>query len=176
MSTPCLVHPRDTRQVRRVYGRFPTGVVAVCALDGDRPTGLVASSFTSVSLEPPLVSLGMQHTSATWPRLARCPRLGVSVLAAGQRELCARLAAKGVDRFAGVSWSATGDGAVLIDDAAAWLECSVYDTVAAGDHDVVLLRVHSGATDPGAEPLVFHDSAYRLLAARSPREQSGAHA
>jgi flavin reductase (DIM6/NTAB) family NADH-FMN oxidoreductase RutF len=176
MSTPCLTEPRDSRQVRRAYGRFPTGVVAVCALDGDQPAGMLASSFTSVSLDPPLASVSMQHTSTTWPRLARRPRLGVSVMAAGQREICARLAARGADRFAGVRWSVTRGGAVLIDDAATWLECSVHDTVAAGDHDVILLRVRAGAIDPAAEPLVFHDSGYRLLASRpmtTPQQQSG---
>jgi flavin reductase (DIM6/NTAB) family NADH-FMN oxidoreductase RutF len=136
----------------------------VCALLDGVPTGLAANSFTSVSLDPPLVSVCVQNSSSTWPRLRARPRLGVSVLAEGQDQACALLSMKHGDRFAGLSWNATEDGAVFIDDAAAWLGCSLYTEVAAGDHSIVLLQLHVLRADPETAPLVFHGGKFRQLA------------
>ncbi|MDQ0382889.1 flavin reductase family protein [Amycolatopsis thermophila] len=105
-------------ELRDAYGAFPTGVVAVCAAIKGIPVGLAMSSFTTVSLAPPLVSVCVQHTSTTWPVLAGRPRLGLSVLGAGQGSLCRRLASKTEDRFAGLGLTVTDD-AVLLDGAAA---------------------------------------------------------
>jgi flavin reductase (DIM6/NTAB) family NADH-FMN oxidoreductase RutF len=153
----------DARQLRQVYGTFPTGVIAFAAFINGAPVGLAASSFTSVSIDPPLVSVSMAHTSTTWPLLRRAPSLGVSVLSSGQDVICRQLSAKEADRFAGVDWSATDEGAVLIAGAAAWLLCRVHDVVRAGDHDVVLLAVDELAVSAQAEPLVFHGSRFRRL-------------
>lgn len=156
----------DLTQLRRLYGAYPTGVAAICALDdGGTPVGIVATSFTPVSMRPALVSICIQHTSTTWPRLAASPRLGVSVLATGQEAASRQLAAKNVDRFAGISWFTNNSDAVFLSDAAAWLECTISTRVLAGDHDVVLLEVHHSAVDVAAEPLVFHASTFRSLAA-----------
>lgn len=155
----------DPVGLRRAFGCFPSGVTAVCAMAGSEPVGMAASSFTSVSIDPPLVSVCVQNSSATWPRLRRCARLGVSVLARGQDGACRSLSDKHGDRFAGVSWEPGADGAVFVHGATAWLNCSVHDELPAGDHRIVLLRVHGLRADPGAEPLVFHGSRFRQLAA-----------
>jgi flavin reductase (DIM6/NTAB) family NADH-FMN oxidoreductase RutF len=152
-------------QLRRAFGCFPSGVTAVCAEVDGVPVGLAASSFTSVSVEPPLVSVCMQHSSTTWPTLRRRPRLGLSVLAEGQDEICARLASKTGDRFAGTDWSASDDGAVHVHGATLWLDCTIHAEVPSGDHDIVLLRIHGVSADPDAAPLVFHGSRFRRLAA-----------
>jgi flavin reductase (DIM6/NTAB) family NADH-FMN oxidoreductase RutF len=152
-------------QLRRAFGCFPSGVTAVCAEVDGVPVGLAASSFTSVSVEPPLVSVCMQHSSTTWPVLRRRSRLGLSVLAEGQDDVCARLAAKSGDRFAGTDWSASDDGAVYVHGATLWLDCTIHAEVASGDHDIVLLRIHGVSADPDAAPLVFHGSRFRRLAA-----------
>lgn len=162
MSRPPLHPVRDTTALREVFGTVPAGVLAVCGLDGG-PVGMAASSFTSVSLEPPLVSVCVQRTSTTWPRLARLPSLGLSVLGARQGELSRGLAARGGDRFAGVRWHATDRGAVLVEDAAAWFECTRHDELPAGDHRIVLLRVLAAGIAADAEPLVFHGGTYRSL-------------
>ncbi|ANY09456.1 flavin reductase family protein [Pseudonocardia sp. HH130630-07] len=155
----------DTAGLRQVFGRFPSGVTAVCALDDDRvPVGLAASSFVAVSLDPPLVGLCVQHTSTTWPRLRDRARLGLSVLGDGQDRICRQLASKQGDRFAGLDLHRTADGAVLLGGASAWLDCSVESAVTAGDHDLVLLRVHRQCTHPGRGPLVFHESGFHALA------------
>jgi len=153
----------DQSRLRRVFGAFPSGVTALAALTGGQPAGLAASSFTAVSLDPPLVSVCVAHTSATWPLLQPAPRLGVSVLSADQARAGWQLAARGADRFAELRWRATVDGAVLLDGASAWLECSIHQQVAAGDHDLILLRVHDLDADSALTPLVFHASQFRRL-------------
>ncbi|GHF34897.1 flavin reductase (DIM6/NTAB) family NADH-FMN oxidoreductase RutF [Amycolatopsis bartoniae] len=149
--------------LRDAYGAFPTGVVAVCAAVNGTPVGLAMSSFTTVSLAPPLVSVCVQHTSTTWPVLAGRPRVGLSVLGAGQGSLCRRLASKTEDRFAGVGLTVTDDDAVLLDGAAAWFECSPHDVMRAGDHDVVLLRVEKLQRHHGVSPLIFYSGETRDL-------------
>lgn len=148
---------------RQVFGAYPTGVAALAAVVDGRPVGLAANSFTSVSLEPPLVSVCVAHTSTTWPELRDRPRIGVSVLGAHQEAASRRLSAKGVDRFAGTQWTSTDAGAVHLAGASAWFDCEIERTIRAGDHDIVLLRVHDLGSDPDVTPLVFHGSVYRRL-------------
>ena len=156
----------DTLSLRRAYGCFPSGVTAVCGLLDGAPVGMVASSFTSVSLRPPLVSICVQDTSRTWPKLRRCPMLGVSVLAADHDATVKKLASRDGDRFAGVAWDVVPDGgAVLLHGATAWLGCSVQAELPAGDHTIVLLRIHGLRAQPEAPPLVFHGSRFHTLAA-----------
>lgn len=155
--------------LRRVFARYPTGVAALAALVDGEPTGLAANSFTSVSLEPPLVSVCVAHASTTWPRLRGAPRLGISVLSATQQHVSVQLATRAPNRFAGVPWRSTTGGAVLLTGAAAWFECSVSREVPAGDHDIVLLEIQDLAAVDEVAPLVFHDSGYRRLAATPPR-------
>lgn len=152
-------------KLRHAFGCFPSGVTAICAEVDGLPVGLAASSFTSVSIEPPLVSVCMQHSSATWPTLKGRPRLGLSVLAEGQDEVCTRLASKAGDRFAGTHSVVADDGSLFIDGATLWLDCSIHAEVASGDHDIVLLDVHGLWADSTTPPLVFHGSRFRRLAA-----------
>jgi flavin reductase (DIM6/NTAB) family NADH-FMN oxidoreductase RutF len=157
--------PGDPAVLRRAYGCFPSGVTAVCALLDGIPIGMAASSFTSVSLSPPLVSLCVQDSSRTWPKLRRCTRLGVSVLAADHDVACVSLSRKEGDRFAGVAWEPTAAGAVFVHGATAWLDCSVEAEIPAGDHMIALLRIHALRAEPETTPLVFHGSRFRTLAA-----------
>jgi flavin reductase (DIM6/NTAB) family NADH-FMN oxidoreductase RutF len=154
--------PADPVELRHAYACFPSGVTALCALDGGRPAGIAASSFTPVSIDPPLVSVCVRKTSATWPRLRQMPRLGVSVLSEKQDEVCRALAGKG-DRFRHVEWQQTDEGAVLVDGASAWFDCSIYKEIEAGDHFLVLLEVRAMQADRQRQPLVFHHSRLRRL-------------
>jgi flavin reductase (DIM6/NTAB) family NADH-FMN oxidoreductase RutF len=156
--------PFDGGLLRRAFGRVPSGVAAVCGLDADgTPVGMAVSTFTPVSLSPPLVSICVQNGSATWPRLRAAGALGVSVLAEGQHRLAAQLAAKDADRFAEVEWTASARGAVDLTGAAAWLETTLHAELPAGDHLIALLEVRSLYVTPQLEPLVFHGSEYRRL-------------
>ena len=153
----------DDGHLRRAFACFPTGVTAICALVDGQPVGMAASSFTSVSLEPPLVSVCMQNSSNTWRKLASVSRLGVSYLSVGQ-EICSRqLAARTGDRFSGIDWQASTSGAVFIAGASVWLECSINQRIPAGDHEIVLLQIETLRIQPDVSPLVFHSSRYRQL-------------
>src|ERR1700683_1124626 len=132
----------DPRWLRHVFGAFPSGVAAVAAIVESAPVGIVASSFTSVSLNPALVSLCIAHTSTTWPVLREAPRLGGSILSAAQERAGRQLADRHGDRFAELSWRATADGAVLLDGASGWLETSVEPQGGGGGHHAFRLRAH----------------------------------
>ncbi|WP_240437501.1 flavin reductase family protein [Sciscionella marina] len=157
------IPPLDETDLRRVYGTFPTGVVAVCAQRDGAPVGIAASSFIPVSLSPPLVAVCVQHTSTTWPLLQDRPRLGLSVLASAHEQVCRQIAAKTGDRFAGVDTVTSDGGAVLLAGALAWLECSLHEAVPAGDHDVALLHVEAARIHEDVDPLVFHGSRFHRL-------------
>jgi flavin reductase (DIM6/NTAB) family NADH-FMN oxidoreductase RutF len=148
--------------LRKVYGAHPSGVTAVAALADGRPTGIAASSFVPVSLDPPLVSVCVAHTSSTWPALRGLSRIGISVLAADQEWLSRQLGGPASGRFENVAWRSTGEGAVFVEGAVAWFDCTIERQVPAGDHDIVLFAVQAlGAVHDA--PLVFHGSSYRRL-------------
>ena len=155
---------RDSRTLRNAFGCFPSGVTAICAMIDGEPTGMAASSFVSVSLDPPLVLVCIQNSSATWRKLKNAPRIGVSVLGEEHDRACSQLAAKSGDRFESLEWSTTEGGAVLLQGAAVSLECSVVEEIAAGDHQLVLLRIEALDFQPTVNPLVFHGSRFRKLA------------
>ncbi|WP_067917134.1 flavin reductase family protein [Actinomadura rubrobrunea] len=158
---PRAVTDIDSARFRSVLGRFATGVVAITGIEaGGRPTGLAANSFTSVSLDPPLVAFCVAHTSTTWPRLRTAPRLCISILAEQQLDVCKQLALKGGDKFAGIDWSASPNGGPVIDGALAWLECSIENEHVAGDHVIVVARVHHLDKLHDGEPLLFYKGGY----------------
>ncbi|MEZ0067120.1 flavin reductase (DIM6/NTAB) family NADH-FMN oxidoreductase RutF [Streptacidiphilus sp. MAP12-20] len=162
-ATQTEIRALGAQELRHAFAAFPTGVTALAALADGTPVGLAASSFTSVSLAPPLVSVCVAHSSTTWPLLRDRTRIGVSVLGAHQEDACRQLAAGDGDRFAGLDWTTTADGAVLIEGATAWFDCSIDRIVRAGDHDIALLRVHDLDADHAVAPLVFHASRFHRL-------------
>jgi len=154
---------RSPKELRRVFSAFPSGVTAVAGLVDGVPVGLAASSFTSVSLEPALVSVCADLRSSTWPVLRALPRVGISVLGAHQEEACLRLSSKSGDRFGSLETRISADGAVFVEGASAWLDCSIEAEYPAGDHDIILLRVHDLDADLDVAPLVFRGGAFRRL-------------
>ena len=152
----------DPRRLRDVFGIFPSGVVAVAALVNGVPAGLAASSFTSVSLDPPLVSFSIANASKTWPDLRRAARLGVTILADHHSAVARQLAGPVDRRFDGLSLTATDDGAVTLDDGLAQFDTTIHREVLAGDHTIVLLQLHAARRGEQAEPspLVFHRSRF----------------
>lgn len=154
----------DGGDLRKVFGCFPSGVTAVCAEIDGVPVGMAASSFTSVSLDPPLILVCADNGSATWAKLRDVARLGVSILSADQDVACRQLAARDGDRFSECTWTATDDGAVFIEGASAWLDCTLDQEVPAGDHVIAVLRIVALEADPSIEPLVFHGSRFARLA------------
>ncbi len=155
----------DAPTLRRAFGCFPTGVAAVAAVLDGEPVGMAVSSFTSVSLSPPLAAICVAHTSTTWSLLRGSARLGVSVLAADQHGAGRRLAGSG-DRFEGLTWQEGDGGALLLHEAAATLQTRVEREIEAGDHMLVLLEVLAVDASPDVTPLVFHGSAFHRLELR----------
>lgn len=156
----------DPVALRQAFGVFPTGVVALAAEVDGLPVGLAASSFTSVSLDPPLVSVSVARTSKTWPDLRRARHFGVTVLADHHGAVCRQLSGPVDGRFAGVDVSTSEDGAVTLDEGLVRFDCTLYREVEAGDHIIVLLQVHgvdTGAEDDAGHPLVFHRSGFGRL-------------
>ncbi|MGW0036223.1 flavin reductase family protein [Gordonia sp. NPDC003376] len=153
----------DAARLRKAFGIFPTGVVAVAAeVDGEL-IGLAASSFTSVSLDPPLVSVSIANGSKTWPDLRRAGHLGVTVLADHQGAVCRQLAGPVAQRFDGVPIKASDEGAVTLDEGLAHFDCTVYREVEAGDHIIVLLELHGVDHPETGSPLIFHRSGFGKL-------------
>ena len=152
----------DGARFRSVLGRFATGVVAITAIDPatGEPTGLAANSFTSVSLEPPLVAFCVAHTSTTWPRLRGAHRLCINILGEPQLEVCKQLALKGGDKFADIDWTESPSGNPVIDGALAWIDCEIENMHVAGDHVIVVARVHHLDDHHEGPPLLFYKGTY----------------
>jgi len=152
----------DPVRLRQAFGIFPSGVVAVATQVDGHLVGLAASSFTSVSLDPPLVSFSIANASKTWPDLRRAAHLGVTILADRHGELARQLAGPPEHRFSGVEVLLSEHGAVTLPDGLAQFDTTIYREVEAGDHTIVLLRLHAVRHADHSLPLVFHRSAFGL--------------
>lgn len=153
--------PLDPTWFRAVLGQFPTGVAIVTGLDSDgSPAGLSVGSFTSVSLDPPLVAFLPDKASTSWPRIAPTGRFCVNVLARGQQDLALRFAASGGDKFDGLGWRPASTGSPIIDGVVAWIDCETDAVHDAGDHEIVVGRVLELDSEAENDPLVFFRGAY----------------
>lgn len=155
------------QELRRVLGHFPTGVVAVTSIDDDQPTGMIVGSFTSVSLSPPLVAFLPATQSSTAPKILRNGRFCVNVLGAHQETVSRSFATGGADKFASLAWSRSASGLPRLDDALAWIECSVEAVHPAGDHNIVIGKVTSLEGASAAPPLLFFQGGYGRFAPMS---------
>ncbi|MFI8823084.1 flavin reductase family protein [Streptomyces sp. NPDC053431] len=167
----------DPSTLKDALARYCTGVAVVTALDpaDGRPVGMAVQSFSTVSLDPPLVCFCPAHTSTTWPRVRAAGAFAVNVLAADQEDLCRRFAVTGGDKFAGTAWRPGTDGAPLIEGALATVECALTDVLDGGDHAIALGRVTAlTAHRPEAGPLLYFRRGYGRLSPRpsSPRRRS----
>ncbi|MGY1652263.1 flavin reductase family protein [Geodermatophilus sp. SYSU D01119] len=150
----------DPRVMRDVLGHFASGVTVVTAHTGEEPIGFTCQSFSSLSLDPPLVALAPARTSTTWPRLRELGRFCVNVLAEDQSGLSAAFARSGTDKFAGVAWRPSRQGSPVLDGVVAWIDCSLWAEYDGGDHTIVAARVLDLGADPGRRPLLFHRGSY----------------
>ncbi len=154
----------DPAHFRKVLGAFPTGVTVVTAMDEGRPVGLAIGSFTSVSLDPPLVAFLPAKTSGSWPAIERSGAFCVNVMDADQLEVCGVMASKVEDKFASVDWTpAPATGSPLIAGSLAWMDCRIDAVHEAGDHWIVVGRVEemdSTPTSDDAGPLLFFRGKY----------------
>jgi 3-hydroxy-9,10-secoandrosta-1,3,5(10)-triene-9,17-dione monooxygenase reductase component len=161
----------ETPDFRTTLGHFASGIVIIAARHEGRPVGLSIQSFASLSLEPPLVSLSVSVTSATWPVIAEEGRFCASILSAEQEALCRRFAISGADKFAGVPWTASPRTlSPRIEGALAWVDCGVRAVYQAGDHwlivaDVLDLDHELGGDGVTRPPLLFYQGTFGTLSA-----------
>ncbi|RVW02588.1 flavin reductase [Rhodococcus spongiicola] len=157
----------DIRDLRRALGQYATGVTVVTSRAADgRKIGVTANSFTSVSLDPPLVLWCPAKKAPSLPDLIDATHFAVNVLAADQHDLSRQFATPAPDKFAGIATSEGCGGVPLLEDAVARFQCRTVQRVDAGDHVIFLGEVEEYDA-AGGEPLVFHSGAYRL-ASRHP--------
>lgn len=152
----------DSGTFRRVLGHYPTGVCVVTAVAGDdAPTGMVVGSFTSVSLDPPLVAFFPAKNSHSWPRIEKAGKFCVNILASDQKPLCQQFSTKGAnDKFAGVTHRVSANGSPILDGVVAWIDCRLEAVHEAGDHYIVLGRVIALEVETPGKPLLFFQGDY----------------
>lgn len=151
---------------RSTMSRFCTGVVAISALVNDEPVGMTCQSFLSLSLDPQLVAFAPGCASTTYPVLRQADRFSIAVLSEDQAELALALSRRGTDKFAGVSWQVSESGVPAIDGCLAWMECSRETEHDAGDHLLVVARVHALGYLEEGEPLTYFKSSFNAIGSR----------
>jgi flavin reductase (DIM6/NTAB) family NADH-FMN oxidoreductase RutF len=158
----------DPRWFRTTLGQYPTGVSVVTAVDDDgEPLGMVVGSFSSVSLDPPLVSFMPMLSSKTWAALRPLGRFCVNILAEDQEGLCRAFSAKSGDKYADVAWRPGPTGSPILADAVAWIDCEVETILPAGDHEIVVGRVLDLEVENPRLPLLFFQGGYGRFTPRS---------
>lgn len=143
-------------------------MVVVTAIDPDgQPAGMSVGTFTSVSLDPPLVAFMAASTSTSYSRIRASGSFCINVLSAGQEPLCRSFAARGSNKFDGVAWQAAGSGSPILGGVVAWIDCDIDAVHRAGDHDVVIGRVRALDVASVDVPLLFFRGAFGEFVATS---------
>jgi 3-hydroxy-9,10-secoandrosta-1,3,5(10)-triene-9,17-dione monooxygenase reductase component len=151
----------DGARFRQVLGHFPTGVTVITAITDSGPVGLAVGSFFSVSLDPPLVAFCAGKSSTSYPKIAEVGHYCVNVLADEQEDICRVFASKADNKFATIGWRPSPvTGAPVINDVLAWIDCDIHAVHEAGDHYIVLGRVHELEVGHEGGPLVFFRGGY----------------
>ena len=155
------------RRFRDVLGIFATGVTVVTSMSGNEPVGMTCQSFSSVSLDPPLVMFCPAKTSRAWPLMRQAGFFCVNFLSSEQEDISNGMATKGAEKFHGVGWKPASTGAPLIKGVLGYVDCTIDRVHEAGDHYIVVGRVQELAYGDGSEdasatnvPLLFHRGAY----------------
>lgn len=161
--------PDNSNWFREVLGQYPTGVSIIAGQDADgEPAGFVVGTFTSVSLDPPLVGFLPAHSSTTWPRIRPSGRFCVNILSDRQQRLCRAFSRSGSDKFAGIRWRLSTLGNPIIEGAVAYVDCVVENEFVVGDHSMVVGRVDSLDVRHGShQPILFYRGGYGSFVAES---------
>ncbi len=149
------------RKFREVLGQYASGVTVVTTLRGGTPEGMTCQSFTSVSLDPPLVAFLPMKTSRAFAAIRQSRQFCVNFLAADQTEVSNRFASLDEDKFVGIDWQKTTSGAPRLAGIVGWVDCTVQDVYEAGDHYLVIGKVEDLGQGDATQPLLFHQGRYR---------------
>ncbi len=153
----------DQHSFKAVLGRFSTGVTIVTAVaPRNRDVGITVTAFSSVSLDPPLVSICIDHSASVYNAMSKAKHFVVNILSEGQEALARRFAETDPNRFEGIGFERAQNGAVLLTDVLGYVECSVVARHEAGDHDIILGQVDVAMAEEG-KPLLYYRGGYAQL-------------
>ncbi len=153
----------DLQHFRQTCGKYATGVTIVTLFDSTgQPHGLTANSFTSVSLDPPLVLVCVDNKAGILAHFHAAEFMGVNILRESQKDLSNRFAGRGEDRFAGIKWQPGATGVPILPQVIATFECAIVQRIPAGDHTIMLGEVHHITSRHGT-PLLYFSSRYHIL-------------
>ncbi|HVL79281.1 MAG TPA: flavin reductase family protein [Sphingomicrobium sp.] len=154
----------DPRTLRDALGCFATGVTVVTCIDGSgAPFGLTANSFTSVSLDPPLLLVCVHKAAASAAAMIAAQRFAVNVLQTGQQPASIRFSTKAEDRFGQSDWSCGEFGAPVLKESLGVFECERHAVHDGGDHHILIGHVLKASFDPNLDPLLYFRGRYRRL-------------
>lgn len=154
----------DQARFRQLLGRFATGVTVITAHDAKgNPAGMTANTLVSVSLNPPLISVCVDHTADMHATLKQATRFTVNILAADQEAVSRRFAEQDTRRFEGIGFSRNEMGGIVLDGVLAFIECERVAEYPAGDHSIYLGQVIAGGTADG-QPLLYYRGGYAGMA------------
>ncbi|QIY69379.1 flavin reductase family protein [Streptomyces sp. RLB1-33] len=156
--------PASPDLLRAVFRQHAAGVAVITAQGGSGPVGFTATSLSSVSAEPPIVSFGIGVGASSWPAISESDHVGIHILGEHQQDLAATFARSGADRFgAPTRWRKGPEDVPVLDDVLAWLVCRVVTRVPAGDHRIVLAEVVLGDPSGAGRPLLYHQGRFNGL-------------
>jgi len=157
------VHAVAPEQFRKVLGGYPTGVCVITSADGECRFGMVVGTFTSISLDPPLVGFFPDKSSKSWPKIEQTGRFCVNILAVDQLDECMHFASKLENKFEGRTCKSSPANLPVLDAAVAWIECDIAQVNEIGDHLLVVGAVTAMERRDGGVPLLFFGGSYHAL-------------
>lgn len=153
----------DTDLFRAVLGRFASGVTIVTTVDREgRDQGMTVSAFSSLSLDPPMVLVCIDHSASLWPVLEQAEHFAINILGSTQEALSRRFSSREGDRFDGVGFTRGSSGIALLDDTLAAVECTITSRVPQGDHSILIGTVDFGIARD-LQPLLYYRGGYASL-------------
>lgn len=153
----------DQSAFRAVLGRFATGVTVVTALDRrGRDVGMTVSALASVSLDPPLVLICIDHSASIYNAISKASHFIANILSEGQEALARRFAERGTNRFAGIGYDRGMNGAAVFQEVLGYIECEIVARHEAGDHDVIIGEVNVAVSNEG-KPLLYYRGGYAQM-------------
>lgn len=154
----------DPKMFRKTLGHFATGVTVITAVDGNnKPVGLTANAFSSLSLEPPLILVCIDKKSDSLPAFKEGAPFVVNILSENQEDACWAFAKKGEDKFKGLAYKVSDDGVRYLEGNLATIHCTVYENFEGGDHMIVTGLVRDVSFDEKENPLLFYKGKIQTL-------------
>ena len=153
----------DPRTLRDALGCFATGVTVVTCLRDGEPAGLTVNSFTSVSLEPPLLLVCIRKDASSAGALTAASHFAINVLQTGQQPASIRFATRDEDRFGATPWACGEAGAPILHESLGVFECERFAVYDGGDHHIRVGKVEKASFDAKLDPLLYFRGRYRRL-------------